>query len=70
MTSPEVTPAAPRNTVSAAVSDGERAAMRATGLQLRSQAELITSRLLRKLLRGLGTEFLLAQSPFGQGGQL
>ena len=38
----------------------------ATGLQLRSQAELITSRLLRKLLRGLGTEFLLAQPPFGQ----
>ena len=38
----------------------------ATGLQLRSQAELITSRLLRKLLRGLGTEFLLAQPLFGQ----
>lgn len=38
----------------------------ATGLQLRSQAELITCRLLRKLLRGIGTEFLLARQPFGQ----
>jgi len=38
----------------------------ATGQQLRSEAELIASRLLRKLLRGLGTEFLLAQPPFSQ----
>ena len=39
----------------------------ASGLQLRTQAEFITSRLLRKLLRGLGTEFLLSQPPFIQG---
>ena len=41
--------------------------IQASGLQLRTQAEFITSRLLRKLLRGLGTEFLLSQPPFSQG---
>jgi hypothetical protein len=39
--------------------------LQATGLQLRSRAEWLTSGLLRTLMRGLGTEILLIQPPFG-----
>src|SRR5260370_2400751 len=39
---------------------------RASALELRDKPGLITSRLMRKLLRGLGTEPLLSQPPFDQ----
>ena len=39
---------------------------RASALELRDKPGLITSRLMRRLLRGLGSEELLAQPPFNQ----
>ena len=43
------------------------ASTRAFGLELRNNPEAITGRLMRRLLRGLGTEWLLSRPPFGQG---
>jgi hypothetical protein len=47
---------------------GEKAryteATRASALQIRERAVTVTARLLRQLLRGLGTEVLLSQPPF------
>jgi hypothetical protein len=39
---------------------------KATGLEIREKGEVITGRLVRQLLRGLGTEALLDQPPFGR----
>jgi hypothetical protein len=46
---------------------GYSASTRASALELRDKPEAITGRLMRKLLRGLGTEWLLSQPPFDQG---
>ena len=46
---------------------GYSASTRAFGLELRNNPEAITGRLMRRLLRGLGTEWLLSRPPFGQG---
>ncbi len=43
---------------------GYSASTRASALELRDKPEAITGRLMRKLLRGLGTEWLLSQPPF------
>jgi hypothetical protein len=39
-------------------------ATRASALEIREKAAAVTARLLRQLLRGLGTEVLLSQAPF------
>ncbi len=41
-------------------------ATRAAALEVREKATLVTARLLRQLLRGLGTEMLLSQAPFAR----
>jgi len=46
---------------------GYSASTRASALELRDKPEAITGRLMRKLLRGLETEWLLSQPPFDQG---
>jgi hypothetical protein len=43
-----------------------RSTTRASALEVRDKPGLITARLMRKLLRGLGTEELLSQPPFDQ----
>jgi hypothetical protein len=46
---------------------GYSASTRASALELRDKLQVITGRLMRKLLRGRGTEWLLSQPPFDQG---
>src|SRR6266568_1455287 len=46
---------------------GYTEATRASALQIREKATEVTARLLRKLLRGLGTEVLLSRAPFDLG---
>ena len=46
---------------------GYSASTRASALEIRDKPGAITGRLMRKLLRGLGTEVFLSQPPFDQG---
>jgi hypothetical protein len=46
------------------------ASTRASALELRDKPEEITGRLMRKLMRGLGTEVFLSQPPFGSTDQI